>query len=261
MDASRISLIGPIEPGLQPGFDAIMLIAQMVPRDVIDTNSSVSDEEYSDSALGSRVYGPPFQPQKPETPPTDKSSVATHSYGPEPPIYRFSDREAHETDGENGHDSSPVPSSFLRWPPRSLATRNGTQAALATKTWSPSQRVILLNVNGERVDADLGPIDPEAQRKLFQKNNRKKLCNNYEILGKCSQKNCTYAHDADLDEEEMKALVYRARMMPCERGSACRSSSCWYGHTCVKDCTGGPKCFKKLHEVDRTAVKISNSSL
>ena len=250
VDASRISLLGASQAGLQSPFASVDLIAAMASGFPSNSFSSASDEAF----FGHFSTSPSTERQSPLT---EGSSVTTLDDISAPPIYRFPGRQTRCKDHTDVDGSGLEPSHFSSLPPSSNAMPIDHDPALATKTWGPKKKAVLLNVNNERVDADLGPVDPEAERNLYRLMSRQKLCNNYLLFGQCAQATlCPYAHTAGLNENEMIALVYHARTLPCERGSECRSHRCWYGHTCVPDCTGGPKCFKKLHDVDRIAVKV-----
>lgn len=238
---------------MQSAFNALDLITALTSRGSPEIVSLASDEEFSSTAFDGLSMSSPVEHQ---TPITEKSSTAMHGHNPSSPIYRFSDRRPRASNHDIGQDSSIAPNSFPDSSSQPDFLGNGDHAELATKTWGSKQRIVLLNVNNERVDADLGPVDAEAERNLFRRTNQQKLCNNYVILGKCGQAACQYAHDAGLDAKEMIALIYRARLLPCDRGSGCRFSSCWYGHMCAARCTGGPKCLQKFHDVNRTAVKV-----
>ena len=260
MDASRISLIGPVEPGFQSGFEAISLIISTSSEILADQIIPESSDESSYSKYVELAHPrQSFERQQPDTPPSNASSLGKPSHSTSFPIYRFSDRRTPVANSANSHISKHVIVDDLRLLARSSPGRNDYEPCQITKVWSPNQRVILLNANDERVDADLGPIDPEAQRRLSKQAYRQKLCNNFVILGDCSRNGCPYLHDATLDQEEMKALVYHARLLPCIRGSECRLEGCWYGHTCPIKCDGGPRCMEKVHHVDRSAVKIYNA--
>ena len=248
LDSSRISILGRLHASLQSTSDALDLIAA--------TNSGTSPTK-RDGTSANFDQRSTSSPIKLQTPRTVRGNSETRLDSSASAIYRFSEKRARHNNNVSGHHFPIALDHIPNSPSGSNSYANEQNSALATKTWDLEQRTVLLNVNNERVDADLGPVNPQAEKNLSRRTVWQKLCNNYVLSGQCAQAHaCPYAHDGGLDGKEMVALAYRARHLPCERGSECRSSKCWYGHTCVPNCTGGSKCFKQLHHVDRTAVKV-----
>ncbi|MCJ1267955.1 hypothetical protein MMC22_007841 [Lobaria immixta] len=129
-------------------------------------------------------------------------------------------------------------------------------------TWAPNQRIVLLNVNDERVDSNLGPIDADASARVAERFEQQKVCNDFHLRDKCRTSGCTFSHEPRLDPKELVVLRYKARYLVCERGSACRIPDCWHGHMCSsRSCPRPVSCrFKDLHHVDKTAVKVWGGS-
>lgn len=126
-------------------------------------------------------------------------------------------------------------------------------------TWDPNRRLVLLNVNNERVDTYLGKIDTKASERLTKRAKDTKICNDFHLNQKCWTADCPYSHAPQLDSKELVVLRFWARRIPCERKSACRSIDCWYGHNCLfdKHCKLPASCrFKDVHHVDRRAVTV-----
>lgn len=144
----------------------------------------------------------------------------------------------------NGHEPNPAPTQAL--PP----------------TWAPNQKIVLLNVNDERVDGNLGPMDAEASARVAERSEQHKLCNDFHLRGKCKTMTCTYSHEPRLDPKELVVLRYKARYLLCERRSACRIPDCWHGHMCaIRNCAKPLSCrFKELHHIDKTAVTVWHGS-
>lgn len=124
--------------------------------------------------------------------------------------------------------------------------------------WGPSQRIVLLNLDDERVDSHLGPVDQSAADRVNVRCETKKLCNDFHLRDRCWTSNCPYSHEPRLSTKELIALRYKARMLVCERGSSCRSVDCWYGHMCAQEpCRKSYGCrFRDVHHVNKTAVRV-----
>lgn len=125
--------------------------------------------------------------------------------------------------------------------------------------WDPNKRLVLLNVNHERVDTYLGKVDAKASERVAKRNKEKRLCNDFHLNQKCWSSECPYAHEPHLDPKELVVLRYWARRIPCDRKSACRNIDCWYGHNCGFDkyCNLSVSCrFRDVHHVDKRAVTV-----
>lgn len=127
-----------------------------------------------------------------------------------------------------------------------------------SSTWNPHRAIVLLNLNDERIDAALGKVDPEAERSLKKRSEHGRPCHDFHIRGVCYTVTCPYSHEPRLSPQETLALRNRARLLPCIRGSSCRSAECWYGHMCPQeDCHLPSTCrFLSFHGMDRTAVTV-----
>ena len=128
-------------------------------------------------------------------------------------------------------------------------------------TWDSSERIVLLNINNERVDADLGKIDSKSYDSFMVGFKSEKLCHHYYLLGNCHAPECSYTHQSRLSPEEIQLLRYCVRRIACGQLSKCRRNNCIYGHLCPYEksgsCTKGRDCaFKAVHDIDRTAVTV-----
>jgi hypothetical protein len=161
-------LLGHVQPGLQSAFDAVDLIKALTSGNPPEVVPPASDDEFSSIAFDGLSISSPAQHQ---TPVTNRSSITIHGHDSSSPIYRFSDNKAHHSNDVIGHGSSIAPNSFPGSSSQRDVPGDGDNAELATKTWGPKKRIVLRNVNNERVDADLGPVDGEAERNLFRRTN------------------------------------------------------------------------------------------
>ena len=126
-------------------------------------------------------------------------------------------------------------------------------------TWGPNDKVVILNVNDERVDAYMGPIDLDVAESMLDRIEERKFCQYYHLNGKCGNKFCRYRHEPRLSKEELVYLRYHVRQLPCDSGSRCGNAYCIFGHVCPNQpgCEKGRSCpFYRVHEVDQTAVRV-----
>lgn len=126
-------------------------------------------------------------------------------------------------------------------------------------SWDPNRRLVLLNVNNERVDTHLGKCNNKASERLTKRANEGKICNDYHLNERCWASDCHYSHAPALDSEELVVLRYWARRIPCERKYNCRAIDCWYGHNCIfgSHCKLPRTCrFKDVHHVDKRVVTV-----
>lgn len=187
--------------------------------------------------------------------PTDSCSFFTNGHNPEP---CKSTNNGHSSspsqDTSNGHSSDLY----------QLDTndRSPTPIQNLPATWSPNQKIVLLNVNNERIDSYLGPIDADASARVAERFEQQKLCNDFHLRGRCWTSGCTYGHEPRLDPKELVVLRYKARYLVCEKGSACRIPDCWHGHMCSgRSCTRPAFCrFKDVHHIDKIAVTVWGGS-
>jgi hypothetical protein len=154
-------------------------------------------------------------------------------------------------------------SSMSDQPPKShRRTSLGTSALMLdskrSSSWDPTRGIVLLNINDERIDADLGKLDVAADKRVKNRADHARLCNDYHLRGICPSPACPYSHEPKLSPEELIALRYRARRLPCAKGPICRFAECWFGHMCYHEhCPMPNTCrFKAYHDMDRTAVTV-----
>ena len=114
----------------------------------------------------------------------------------------------------------------------------------------PGTRVILLNKKDQRIDSIL-PQPPVAAWKVYEHVSKRKLCNDFHLLGRCNVVRCIYDH-GPVAKDTALVIRHQLRKRACTRGSTCRSFDCYYGHVCPRaECVGVNKCkFKKMHALD-----------
>lgn len=146
--------------------------------------------------------------------------------------------------------------------PRNNSAGAGMPFVKHSSTWNPNRGIVLLNLNDDRIDANLGKPNPDAERSLKKRAERGRLCNDFHLRGVCHASSCSYSHEPRLSPEELITLRYWARRFPCHTGSACRSPHCWYGHMCPFDSCFLPNTcrFRAHHDIDRTAVTVWQKS-
>ena len=124
------------------------------------------------------------------------------------------------------------------------------------------ENIVLLNINNERVDQELGEIDYETSESMLDRIEERRFCLFYHLLGSSAHpvgKPCNYRHEPRLNEQELRFLKRESRRRPCISGSKCRRPDCIYGHVCPDQpgCQRGPLCaFYGFHAIDKTAVKV-----
>jgi hypothetical protein len=109
-------------------------------------------------------------------------------------------------------------------------------------TITPPRKFLFLNSNQERVDPPMQKVPQGDISALFARINKKKLCNEYFLRGKCFNKDvgsCDFDHDGKLSPNQLIALKNRTRRMACPMGTGCRDIGCYRGHICSfgEDCT------------------------
>lgn len=125
--------------------------------------------------------------------------------------------------------------------------------APSSKANGAVRKAVLLNVNDQRMDPKMGRADAVAFARVNQRIKEQKVCNNYHLLGKCSNgTGCGYAHGDRLDAKEQLALRQKARERVCPLGSDCRDVDCFFGHQCPRDvnCFWDNCYFEHLHNLD-----------
>ena len=139
----------------------------------------------------------------------------------------------------------------------------GPRPLRGSRTWGPDEKTVLLNINNERVDSELGNIGPDVVESMADRMEDGKFCVSYHLQGVCINlaqgKDCSFRHGPKLSPEETVVLRKFVRATRCEHGSKCRKANCIHGHVCPGEpnCTKGIWCtFRKVHGVDPTAVTI-----
>ncbi|EGS22366.1 uncharacterized protein CTHT_0018920 [Thermochaetoides thermophila DSM 1495] len=96
---------------------------------------------------------------------------------------------------------------------------------------------VAVNANNYRLDPILPRITPEQQSRLKARIDKRRVCNNYQLSGRCDNGDrCEYDH-TPLEEDLKPALECLARSQPCSRRGACRIDGCPHGHICqILDC-------------------------
>lgn len=252
---NRITLLKAAGPKNDPPFASFakaefpsVFKNSLLPADIASMPASmVSSDDLGQLSLQSRINGHPLSESSKLRKPLESYS-STNGYNSASPKLMI-----------NGHSPSP-----------SRNTSNGhnsdlfsfTPAQALRTTWAPDEKIVLLNVNDERVDNNLGPIDADASVRVAERCEKNKICNDFHLRDKCLSASCTFAHAPRLDPKEMVVLKYKARYLICERGSACRIPDCWHGHMCPhRNCSRPTFCrFRHLHHVDKTAVTVWRGS-
>lgn len=128
--------------------------------------------------------------------------------------------------------------------------------------WATEKKV-LLNINDERVDPDLGEVDHVTSESMLNRIESQAFCAYHHLQDRCIAesigKPCAFRHGPRLNEDELRFLKRYTRRGICNSGSACRRDYCIYGHVCPNEpgCVRGPKCpFSRFHGVDKTVVKV-----
>lgn len=115
---------------------------------------------------------------------------------------------------------------------------------------------IAVNRNNHRLDTYVPPPSAEDKAKFNYRTSKRKLCNNYHLVGPCpSGPDCQYDHKA-ITSGVLDCLRQVTHNTPCPRRGECRKARCINGHICQKpDCRfrGGPASCKlglQEHSVD-----------
>ena len=123
-----------------------------------------------------------------------------------------------------------------------------------------TENKVLLNINDERVDRELGEVDYETSESMLDRIEQQAFCTYYHVFGSCiSTKTCNFRHGPKLSNDELRFLKKYCRRLACQYGSICRRADCLYGHTCADQpvCEKGRKChLYRFHEVEKTVVKV-----
>jgi hypothetical protein len=99
---------------------------------------------------------------------------------------------------------------------------------------TPARKFILLNVDGDRLDAELPRSDPAAENRYAERlKTSGKCCNSYHLTGKCEAgEYCDYVHGEKLSPGELLVLKHKARSRSCVNKFLCRDFNCTFGHHC-----------------------------
>ena len=141
--------------------------------------------------------------------------------------------------------------------------RSNAVTTMPCSTWAPHEKIVLLNVNDQRVDSVVETFDRQANESFALRAKKKKLCAYFHVMGQCFNNPCRFSHEPRLNSKELDILIARIRSSPCEHGSACRNRTCIYGHVCpYMHCAKGDECpFRLVHGVDKRAVKVWHPSM
>ena len=165
---------------------------------------------------------------------------------------------------------SPAVAKWARYAPdrvRTASTRNNNGQrelnGLPGSNWDSPKRMILLNINNQRVDPPRPHFDPKSFDIFMAKYKNKKLCHFHYLLGNCYASKCSYSHKLQVTPQELDILRFCTRRLQCSELTECRKINCIYGHICPYEKTGfcskGREClFRAVHDVDRTAVRVWN---
>ena len=126
-----------------------------------------------------------------------------------------------------------------------------------------TEKKVLLNINDERVDPDLGEVDHKTSESMLGRIELQNFCAFYHLQNSCVTNSagnpCSFRHGPRLNDDELRFLWLHSRRRPCKYGSRCRRLDCLYGHVCPNEpgCARGSKCPLFLfHEVDKTTVRV-----
>ncbi|KAL6712703.1 hypothetical protein ACLMJK_000645 [Lecanora helva] len=143
----------------------------------------------------------------------------------------------------------------------STATAAPLQVASPPPTLRPAvstNEEILRNRYGQRIDPGLKYTSDDVQR---IKN--VKMCSVHYLRKDCPHDPCAYEHSYKANKNELAALRFLTRLIPCYFGSECEDPKCIYGHICPQSEDGRDSCRslkcrfpKELHGIDKTPVKL-----
>jgi hypothetical protein len=107
---------------------------------------------------------------------------------------------------------------------------------------------VAVNNNNYRLDPYQPPVSADTFSRLKARVDKRRVCNNFHLLGTCDAGDrCEYDH-SPLEEETLPALQSLARSQPCPRRGGCRTETCFHGHICQNlECKNrGGKVFCKI---------------
>ena len=147
--------------------------------------------------------------------------------------------------------------SFASIPPSKRPSRHARPSTNGSSSWGPRIPQVHLNINSQRVDIALPPVNIDVSRTMNKMNSEHQFCY-YWHLGKfCSTENCPRRHGDSLDDEQIAWLQRESRRIRCHYGLRCKSTNCYRGHNCSSICCNQKSCvFRESHGMDRTVVDI-----
>lgn len=144
-----------------------------------------------------------------------------------------------------------------------LPTRPRPRPQTEVQSGWAADKTVLLNINDERIDHELKEVDYETSESMLDRMEVQRFCVFYHLQNYCLTtalgKVCNFRHGPRLNKNELRFLRQDFKKMRCDYGSQCRKPDCFYGHMCTSQpgCEKGSTCaFFRLHEVDKTAVRI-----
>jgi hypothetical protein len=148
--------------------------------------------------------------------------------------------------------SSPVPKAPSYASTVSLGRSPPSRTVVVPVSSQPNRdgNAVRKNKNGQRIDSLIRPNE-----NLVSSQKKRKLCNSYQLLGYCHYEAqgfpCNYSHEK-LNEVQLEAQRFIARLMPCESGLACENEECLCGHHCPNPHCRRIDCkFRDMHLVSR----------
>lgn len=119
-------------------------------------------------------------------------------------------------------------------------------------------KAIRINRHDQRIDLPMQAATDAGQGRYWRRITARRLCNDFQLLGRCSLSPCVYDHGY-VDPELLLIKKHELRRQRCSKGVLCRSFDCYYGHACSRrDCGGGKSCkfSAAQHGLDFEAVKV-----
>lgn len=119
-------------------------------------------------------------------------------------------------------------------------------------------KVIHINRQDQRIDPPMQAATDAGQLRYRRRVKARRLCHDFQLLGRCSGSLCVYDHGY-VDPELLLIMKHEVRKQRCSKGVLCRSFDCYYGHACShRECGGGKSCkfSAAQHGLDFEAVKV-----
>jgi hypothetical protein len=73
-------------------------------------------------------------------------------------------------------------------------------------------------------------VDKAALDSIRQRKENRRLCNQYYIRGICERSDCSFEHEYKASQEEIQAVAFLTRLLPCKDGQDCKEKDCIFGH-------------------------------